>query len=469
MLYLLFAITSGFTVYNYFLAKKDLLNPAVIFPLVFLIAELTCIIEQKNFDITLHYQTVLVVTAGLAAFTLVAFGLDKLFRVKSARKLKPAVIKPIRFHIFWKVCLLVVQVLAIFFFIIYLNRLAAAAGESGSLGASIQLYDKLTKFQTGRFAELNVAYPMIYRICNPIGEAGAYLSCYLLVNNYVAEKKVDWFYLASVGLQAVLIVLNGSRSPLFRIITMILILFYLIKIKNSSKAVKKRFALIALVVLAVTAAAFVLLLFVMRKDVVGENGIMEYLFIYTGAPLVNLDTFITSGKTYDIYQFGQYTLWNLYQYLEKLTGNSWFGTPNIMYFTHSANGIEIGNVYTMFYGPYVDFGWWGIIPVTAVMAFYYMFSYIFITQRRPYKNGEFSFSLFFFAYLYNDLIMSFFSGRFFGTITNPPFLKLAVIVVVVMLVYKHRHYFMERLKAFELYCMRGPLGRAVQRLKQSQR
>ncbi|MBD4685630.1 oligosaccharide repeat unit polymerase, partial [Xanthomonas citri pv. citri] len=85
-----------------------------------------------------------------------------------------------------------------------------------------------TKFWTEIFSELNVPIPLLYRIGNPITQGFGYLIVYIFIHNYVATKRIDKLHLLIILLLCLNIILNGSRSPIFRIVTMMLITFYVL-------------------------------------------------------------------------------------------------------------------------------------------------------------------------------------------------------------------------------------------------
>ena len=97
----------------------------------------------------------------------------------------------------------------------------------------------------------------------------------------------------------------------------------------------------------------------------------------------------------------------------------------IVTFTYSNNGIETGNVYTMFYPIIYDFGYFGILIFLTVEAGYYCYFYN-KNNSSPLKNGI-SISVFIYAYLFNDLIMSTFSNRFYSTVLDAPFIKMVIV------------------------------------------
>lgn len=426
MLYWLLGIAIVFLIINYVIADYDYLHPSFIFCLVFFMSTIFCIIEQERFEIVFHLQTVLVVGFAMFVFTLVSIWAKE---KKKGRSFEEAgeEIKPIYIKNYIVIIFIGIQIITLLYFVKYLQAISIAHhGQVVSLSEMISLYDTMTKFWTSYFNSLNIAVPFIYRLGNPISQAGAYLILYIAINNYVANKKINILHLISIGLLCVFYLLNGSRSPLLRILTMAVILFYVMKSKKNQKVkgnIKYAFVLVLLVLIA--AVGFVVMLSIMGRD--ESMDVERYLFIYLGAPLVNLDNFLADFQGLTIEPFlGAQTFRSLYAYVGKLFNISEFSYAGISQFAFSNNGIEIGNVYTTFYQFIYDFGYIGVLPLILIIAIYYVRSYVGFDNKLN-KGGKMNFSLFIYSYLFNDLIMLFFSNRFYTTLMDAPFIKLFIV------------------------------------------
>jgi oligosaccharide repeat unit polymerase len=166
----------------------------------------------------------------------------------------------------------------------------------------------------------------------------------------------------------------------------------------------------------------VLMVKIMRPGVkIADLG--DYVFIYAGAPVVNLNNWLikASGKAH-LTRIGGQTFRYMYNYLGKWTGNKKMQTyASINKFAFSANKKEIGNVYTCYYLLIYDFSYIGAAVMTAVMAWYYTHQYSrFVTAQKLFRFDP---QLYIYSYLFNDLVMSFFSARFYETTVNPDFIK----------------------------------------------
>ena len=427
MIYLLIFITLVFFLLNYQISKGDYLSPGPIFCLVFLASEIVVAVGQEAFHVIIHPITVGVLCLGFATFTLVLWVLQKKNDWEDHRLEEPPMLNrratPIDIPELWVWLLILVEIITVWTFYKYLRDLMVAYDVfPKTLTDRINLYDKLTKFMPKLYGRLNVGLPMIYRLGNPITNAGAYIMLYVIVYNFSAARKVKISHLISVALLCVLIVMNGSRSPLLRVVTMALIMFYILECRNSRirRGDPRLLKFIVILLVVVVLASILLLVFMGRSE--SDHDYFKYGFIYAGAPIVNLDTYLTHKKPdYGHQIIGAQTFRTFWNYMGKIfdIDNLKFG--NINKFAFSRNKIEIGNVYTMYYPILYDFNIFGIIPLVGFMAWAYGKLY-----RKVAKDGKsrFDFRLFLYGYLFNDLLFSFFSCRFYETIGDAPFLKL---------------------------------------------
>ena len=257
---------------------------------------------------------------------------------------------------------------------------------------------------------------------------------YVIVNNFVVSKKISILQIIVVLLTSISIILTGSRTPLFRIITFALILYYILAYRNGIfKQGNLKFLLKLIFVIVATAFFMLFVMKLMGRGNALGNSLANYFFVYIGAEIVNLDTFLHSNDISFLsgfsILFGQYTFQPVYTYIGKIFNIPFLYYPTIEIYEKSANGIEIGNVHTTYYPFIYDFGYIGILLIAGI-AFYYIYSY---QNLMTHKKTGFDYKLFIFAYLFNDLIMLFFSNRFFETVADPFFMKICIILCVLYL------------------------------------
>ncbi|MBR6985669.1 MAG: oligosaccharide repeat unit polymerase [Ruminococcus sp.] len=423
-----------FTLFNYLVHDGDYFEPSFIFSFVFFISALFCVLEQKTYAIEFHFETFFILAICLTSFSLSSL-LFKTYnqnyhtRKSSIRQLEEIIIPKS-----YLIILIIIQLLTIYFFSKHILTFSVMYdGKHRSLIQSVDLYDKIFKFHNHVYKKINAPLSPIYRIGDPLSRAGGFLMLYVAVNNYLVKKKIDLLNIVPVLGVCVIIFLRGSRSPLFRVFTMAAFLFYFLGIRykvisKGSLTILKR----VIAVLLLFGCSMILLLPLMgRKSSSESGGVLTYLFIYIGAPLLNLDMFLSGDNVKFMSSvsnnaFGNFTFMGLYSML-----NEWFGFENYnpdiaVTFTNSSNGLKTGNVYTHFYKLTYDFGLLGGALVNLIVVLYYTLSYHNLLYSYN-KNKRIDFRLFLYSYLFNDLVMSMFSTRFFETVLTTSFLKVMIV------------------------------------------
>ena len=414
-LYLLVFSLLLILLFNFLIVSFDYMHPSVLFVIPFLLFGITSILGEDAYEIVFHEETLIVIVSSALVFTFITLLSQTLYKTNTQTKIVLTEIKISKVVTSFFLIFFIATQLA---FIKYLQEISI-----GSLGEMISLYDVMTKFWPDIFRELDVPVPLLYRIGNPITQGFGYLIVYIFIHNYVATKKINKLYLLIILLLCINIILNGSRSPIFRILTMMLIMFYILyNKKNNMRKGDFKFLFKSFLVLILSGIFFVFLLTLMGRE--NDLELFHYIFVYVGAPLVNLDNYLAFKPDDSVSSiFGEQTFRGLYAYIAKWTNNESLIFPTIDLFTFSNNGIEIGNVYTTFYSFIYDFGYAGFIPLILIIALYYIFTYQKLKSNNL-KLKNVNFSLFIYAYLFNDLIMLAFSNRFYTTISDPSFFKI---------------------------------------------
>lgn len=434
-LYLLVFSLLLILIFNLLIVNLDYMHPSILFVVPFLVFGVTSILGEEAYKIIFHEETLLVIVSSALIFTFITLLSQTVYKSKENLNFPlTEIIISKKVTLFFIVFFIVTQLA----FIKYLEAISLAHfGYSGSLGEMISLYDVMTKFWTEIFSELNVPIPLLYRIGNPITQGFGYLIVYIFIHNYVATKRIDKLHLLIILLLCLNIILNGSRSQIFRIVTMMLITFYVLYNKqNNVRKGNIKFLLKSLLIVIFSGTFFIALLSLMGRE--NDLDMFHYIFIYVGAPLVNLDNYLAfrpDGSYATI--FGEQTFRGLYAYIAKIISDESLIFPTIDQFTFSNNGLEIGNVYTTFYSFIYDFEYVGFIPLILIIALYYVFTYQRL-KTRAIKTNKVHFSLFIYAYLFNDLIMLAFSNRFYTTVLDIGFIKIVIFSYICHLLFVHR-------------------------------
>ncbi|WP_019786361.1 O-antigen polymerase [Streptococcus sobrinus] len=418
MLYIIVVIVALFAVLNFIITDGDWLDPAVIFSGVFLMQIMSCLLATSYLHLVFHVETVLILLIALSIFTLFSFWNHSKVRnsnvleiAEQKKEFYPFMISKMITFLF-----IVLAVIVIYLKYKYLNSFASAYGQGGlPLSKKISLFDAITKFYPRVYKSLGVFPSSLLSNLELLVRSFAYLTAFSLVGNWIVNRKLQLQQLLYLFLFTIVIYFGGSRSGIFRLFTFMIFIFYILLIRNGAnrtvlnKSVRK---IIVSGVILVTVFLSTMSLFGRASS----TNIFHYLFVYIGAPLYNLDSFI---QTYQLprpeHYFGSQTFWSFYSwYLPKLHMSTY--KLDLPFVNYDSN-YGLGNVYTTFYQFIYDFGFIGVAPLTAIFSWYYTGAY---RKIRLLTNPSkvFDYRLIVYAFLFNDLFMLFFSNRFYETVTN---------------------------------------------------
>jgi oligosaccharide repeat unit polymerase len=431
MLIVLLIITAIFLVLNFNLSGKDIADPGFLYCLSFFVFEFICFLGTTAYDVVINTETVLVVSFGMLCITCVSLFAH---RKQKCYQFVPDDGKSYDLSNIVVAIVIFIQCITIVTFINYIFRLyAVCTGAEGSLSDAINNYDQLVKFNTTRLDSLNVDIGELYRKTNLVSNSVPYVILFVLINNIYYFKRFNLLQSFSVLLLAIQTVLTGGRSGLFLMFTFVIIELAIISFRKAFiKGVGLRIFVRITIVVIITGFALILVMKIMGRSL--PSNLAEYIFVYFGAPIDNLDNYIARGApTVHTDVPGEYTFNGIYRYFyDKGMLNSIGRVTDVLPFVSSSNGKNEGNVFTMFYFWLIDFGFVGLFPLMLV----YSFSYIYV-YRSIYKNyqGKFNYSLFIYAYIINSLIMSPFSNRFFEEIITISFAKKAIITFLFVVLF----------------------------------
>ena len=333
--------------------------------------------------------------------------------------------------------MLAIQIVTIFYFYNFINRLFIAGnGYSGSLPELINYYDQILKFNSIRGRELNISVAKFYYYFKAFTDASSYIALYLLIKKYLVSKVVDRFLILIVANYSFFLLLQGSRSPLFRLITSAMILWYFLYFYINDRKLNIKFIMKIINLMLLIVPLSILFLFLTGRN--GDGGqidFLQYIYIYIGGPLLNLNNFISS--TYNSlplsHYFGEQTFYGAHAIIQKLFGNYSSAIEYIVgsgSWQNASNGLSTGNVLTTYYPVVYDFGILGVLPISIVFSLYYIFTYDRLLLQK--SNKIIDFRLFLYSYLINDLVMLIFSNRFFETILSIDFIRFYILAAVII-------------------------------------
>ncbi|ORO92419.1 O-antigen polymerase [Streptococcus mitis] len=435
MLYFSFIMSLFLFFINFNLTQREYLHPSNIYYVIFVVTQFFCILGQEYYGISFNGGTVFIILSTMIVFTVISL-LSRKILMPNARiiSLNPNVIE---FNFWLKAIVLVIQIVTIFYFYNFINRLFIAGnGYSGSLPELINYYDQILKFNSIRGRELNISVAKIYYYLKAFTDASSYIALYLLIKKYLVSKVVDRFFLLIVANYSFFLLLQGSRSPLFRLITSAMILWYFLYFYINDRKLNIKFIMKIINLMLLIVPFSILFLFLTGRN--GDGGqidLLQYLYIYIGAPLLNLNNFISSAyNSLPLsHFFGEQTFYGAHAIIQKLFGNYSSAIEYIVgsgSWQNASNGLSTGNVLTTYYPVVYDFGILGVLPISIIFSLYYILTYDRLLLIK--SNKIIDFRLFLYSYLINDLVMLIFSNRFFETILSIEFIRFYILAAVII-------------------------------------
>lgn len=394
-------------------SKNDFISPTVTFSASFLFSVFWLFFFASEWGIELHSDTTFIVLGGMITFLLVCnFTALFLPRKKLYRYSELSVIK---IDTYKKIIFLAI-VIAGMVVNVYI-RVKFISGSIVDIWASLTEYRTLSTFTTEELA----VFPKWSGYAYQLSYAGGYWFGYVIINNYLIEKKIDKLSLGIVVFCIISSLTMGSRGGMIDYLLAFFV-YYIILRRRSSVYISKKanYKLISKVI-----AIFIVFLLTFRitGNMIGrENSqtMMDYLSTYCGAEIANFDYFIHRGKRTN-FIWGSQTFYGFVKWIGKYFGLS---STQLNYKLDSpfrfSNGYNLGNVNTTFYAFYYDFGVKGVIILTSIMAAFSQISYVKALKNRIKKMPSLWIVLF--GFIYPTLLLSFFSNKFYEKICNKSFI-----------------------------------------------
>lgn len=390
---------------SYVIFNEDIISPAVIFPGVFLFAALDLLSMLTVWKTDIHFNTVLVVSGGCLIFIITSLIAKKclLFKIpqilpnhSAKREMKRSI-----------------QLLFIFlnlFIFIYVARkiveIVRFAGFNRNILAAFGTYAYLSKV-----GNVNTDIGKLASNLYQFTQAESYFWGYMLVEQWYEKKKVPALILANFIITTLSSFLCGSRTgAIFSVISLFPIFVIKYRKNTRRKHLKKKYIFLFFTIVVILMFSFQWIGELIDRKLDGIN-LWEYISIYIGAPILNLDFFIQEPHSSpEIWGYNTFATQIRYLRGRLRMGSHHFDLP-----FRSVNGHNLGNVYTTFYAYIYDFGIIGMIILTSIMAIVIQQLYKKAKNDINHEKGI-TLSILTFACLFTCVAFSFFSNKFYEQI-----------------------------------------------------
>lgn len=429
--------------------ERFLISPTALYLIGFILAALCALFFSGKWGLSLHVITAFVLVGGPLCFCLASASMDFVFDRRfsalkvdsSGRSISPS-LSPHKAGFYCATFVAAIfQISILLLAIVEIAKLVPAESIVTSIGS-------FKEINTFSMDKVQFDFPLKQLI--NFSKAGGYLFSvgfpYLLCHKTAFSNKASRLLLliiAFVGLVASAglgFVVNGRTLGLGYIAIACFSYFIFSKRLGENLFTKKRL-LICLTIVALGLASFQLLSFG-RSDGIS---FLDYIAIYLGAPIANLDTFIVSGSYPTSDLFGQMTFSSIITYIGAKCHVSDFSYVLDLPFLMRGE-YSMGNVYTIYYSFIKDFGLIFVPLLVAFMAVLaqWLYRLCFSTSLSETKLILIVLLYSFVAY---QIFFSFFSCKFYEEIISPGLVTTAIYVVLFgQFFFKFAPWFFDRVK-----------------------
>lgn len=428
MIYILMILLIVLLLLSFYLNKKDLIAPSFIFCASFCFSCVWAMIYAEKWSLELHSNTFWVIFGGVLEFILISLLVQSFFTLYKGKKYMKEETKLTKIKIEkWKKILFLgyefFTILYTFYFIVRITN-----GSFNRIGETINAYNQIVKF-----TDEVVSLPKLLIYSRHAVNAAGYWFAYVLINNYLVEKKIDVLSLSIVITSMISNMTTGGRGSAVNLILGCVAIFCLLMNKKSGFYKSIRFkTLMRFIIIAVIAV----LLFQTTGTLLGRVatstksvnalGLFDYLAVYFGAEIKNLDLFLQENYTIS-------EIWGsqTFIYIIRWLGPK-FGLENTYYqltlpFRY-INGFALGNVATTFY-PYIyDFGYMGVVYLVGLMAF--LTQWIYERCKRIKLNSKPKRCILIYSFIFSSIVLSFFSNKFYEQNFNMQFIIILIFWII---------------------------------------
>lgn len=421
IIYALLIITIIELVVSYFL-DHDILSPSFIFSFVFVLSELNLLTNVSFLDLTLHDITLYVIVGGIACFGVGSLLASKIF-IRSRKKMVniPRNISCASFEKYlnnkYLTFILIINIITILYVTHEVVNIAYSYGFGGTFFGAIGRYAELAKFSS-----YDIKISTVSTLLTAFSEAAGYLCAAIIIKCLVNKERPGFLLFLSFITSFISTFCQGSRGGIFMILTSIIIYIILYRAKHGKRHLSGKIVFRISVIMFLGLISFSFAGNIMNKT--WNISFYEYLSVYLGFPILNLDIALSSGATLGPFS-GFYTFGGILAKIFPLIGLELPKYGALSKFV-SFNGHNLGNVYTIFAYLISDFGYCGMSIALMIIGF--VSKLIHNIAKNPRESSLVSKILY--GYLYCSLAFSFFSNKFCENINYYHFFVFIFIIIL---------------------------------------
>lgn len=445
MVYLLLIVLIALLFICYECNEKDVLCPSFLFTLSFIFSVFWACLFARQWELGLHANTFLVIGLGVFEFIavclLVHYCFSKVYKHpgKKQNEFFLRIKIPVWVELLYLGFVVFICVWEIKEIVTWANMPFSSFSEAGRMidNLKFQSFDKFAF--SGKLAFLRLFMT-----------AGAYWFGYMLMNEILNLKKYDVIKIVIILLSIWSATLTGSRSSaMYILIGLFYTLLFLVQKKKSTNQFLTRKMLFVIIAATIVVLGSFRAIGLLMHRTINQNT-LQYLALYAGAEIKNLDSFLQEPRPYSSIWGSQTFIFLIRSFGRRLGIENAYYALDLPY--RRINGFNLGNVYTVFYPFIYDFGYIGLFLLTAMMAAVSQSTYeISRNSRNPDVSVVFTII---YATIVSTLLLAFFSNKFYENIFTVEYVKRTGVLIIMHYVLTR---FLSRKKKRKVIAYRGIL------------
>lgn len=373
-------IVSALFVLIYLLSGEDAFAPSVLLSLSYVVAIFCCLYNAHLWGFRLELMTAILIIGMVTVFA-VGVSLAKALPMKvnhsERRQIEEIQLKSV-------VVLSLIGIEILVTYLLYRDIIRIANMSYANWGNLT--YNFKTNSNNIEGASISSVTTYGIKLCKAI----AFVTMYIFINNCFSShfhwksilKNIP--YLIPVGIVIYQSLMKGVRIQIISMIFAFLFIYYFfIQIRSNWKWHIKVIFAIRLLILVVAVSV----LFYQSKELVGrlqDNvGLLNYVTTYLGGCIALLNLFVRDGVVEGDHSVE--TMGGFISSIQKLGLFKKAEIHEVREYRNSDTGFPLGNVYGAIRDYYHDFGFWGAMLMTFIVAFVIGLIYHIIRRRGNYN------------------------------------------------------------------------------------
>jgi oligosaccharide repeat unit polymerase len=429
---------------------RDLFSPAVLFIGGFTLSVFNGLTNYNAWNYQLHANTVILLCGCSFLFLIVALFIHVMMNKKemnithleSSSVEEQQQINPIRVSSLLGIFGLGLTVLSFVMMSRAISVVLQPWGGGGNILQQASLYNEI-----GKLSSYDTSIGGITGTLFGFSQALFYVWAYIIIYNFVGcGRKIDRWSLINLLATIPPAFLTGARTEiLLMAISAVMSYFVISRVVSPTKlqgGVKIKTIIQIFGGVVGSLMVFYGLVFLLGRDT-GSLKPYEYISIYLGAPVKNLDSYLNNQLvnpiTFTSPGWGQMTFFSIYETFNHILNipvtRDLLSMQPFQRVDGSYDSPSLGNVYTTLYPFIFDWGYFGCFVVIVIFAGISQIIYELAKSSRGLEESPLKVSILVYGVIAYGLLFSFFSNRLINQVVSSSFIRKLIIWIVLALIF----------------------------------